>query len=153
MTKLPVWKQFEMKETEQQQGVLKWNSNPGELKPPSSTFPSRNQLQKILSIKKNLKIHIKWHYFKSHCSLQLIKHFQARSYFERCRRKRNVRQVKLFPWIPLSFYCLMGIECLLRARLCALHRWSLVFLFESVLPLSAPSGLNLLCRSHLNTRT
>lgn len=79
-TKLYDWKWFHMKEAEQQD-LLKWSSNPGELKSPSNTFPSQKQLHKI-SPSKISEDPIKRHSLKSCCSLQLIKHFQIHSSFD-----------------------------------------------------------------------
>lgn len=114
-TKLPVWKWFEMKEAEQQQDILKWNSNPGELKPPSNTFPPQKQLHKIPSIKKERKkeiwrSHIKSHSFKSRCSLQLAqKAFPDPPKDGWCREglvpfyvRRSWVLDRLFPWISHS---------------------------------------------------
>lgn len=169
VTKLPVWKRFEMKEAEQQQDILKWNSNPGELKPPSNTFPSQKQSHKILSIKKKKKkiwrSHIKWHSFKSHCSLQLAhKAFpdppkdgwyrEGLVPFYVRKKNLSVRQVVS---LNFTFVCACQIftECLLKARLCILHGLSPVFPFwvEASSPCPLWPGLNLPYSSHVDTRT
>lgn len=101
-----------MKETDwQQDRYPKWNSNPGELEPPSNPFPSKKQLHNILSIAKMWRSRIKWYSFKLCCSSQLIKRFQGHLCFDPpkdglcredlvpCYAGSNWVLEKLFPWI------------------------------------------------------
>lgn len=138
VTKLHDEQRFEVKETDwQQDRYPKWNSNPGELKPPANPFPSKKQLHNILVVVKIWRSRIRWYSFKSCCSLQLIKRFQVHLCFDPskddlCREDLVPSYVgsnwvleKLFPW----FSHFAGGRYWVPSKGQPLHWGNCVFLF------------------------